>query len=91
MLLGSQSPYNNKIGIYSTTNNNNSNYGTLKNQSNILAGFEANIPRILVIPRGSKGFGFILRGANRKNFLSKKKYFIGLCFSGLYLIFRYGT
>ncbi|KAI6242794.1 hypothetical protein M3Y99_00186600 [Aphelenchoides fujianensis] len=27
-----------------------------------MAGFEANIPRILVIPRGPKGFGFILRG-----------------------------
>ncbi|RCN41542.1 hypothetical protein ANCCAN_12482 [Ancylostoma caninum] len=26
-------------------------------------GHEANIPRILVIPRGPKGFGFILRGA----------------------------
>lgn len=28
---------------------------------------ETNIPRILVIPRGPNGFGFILRGANRKN------------------------
>uniref|UniRef100_A0A7E4VB83 ANK_REP_REGION domain-containing protein n=1 Tax=Panagrellus redivivus TaxID=6233 RepID=A0A7E4VB83_PANRE len=27
------------------------------------AGFEPNVPRILVIPRGPKGFGFILRGA----------------------------
>ncbi len=25
--------------------------------------FSVNIPRILVIPRGPKGFGFILRGA----------------------------
>uniref|UniRef100_A0A0N5A3U9 ANK_REP_REGION domain-containing protein n=1 Tax=Parastrongyloides trichosuri TaxID=131310 RepID=A0A0N5A3U9_PARTI len=43
------------------------NYGTLKRYApdQVLAtppGFEANIPRILVIPRGSKGFGFILRG-----------------------------
>ena len=29
------------------------------------AGDEANIPRIMVIPRGPKGFGFILRGTKR--------------------------
>lgn len=46
-------------------------YGTLKKYpAEYLqyqqSGFELNIPRILVIPRGPKGFGFILRGANRK-------------------------
>lgn len=58
--------YNNN-GIYAATNNNNI-YGTLKkippdSIKNIQPGFEANIPRILVIPRGHKGFGFILRGS----------------------------
>ncbi|CEF71133.1 PDZ domain and Sterile alpha motif domain and Ankyrin repeat and Sterile alpha motif/pointed domain and Ankyrin repeat-containing domain and Sterile alpha motif, type 1 domain-containing protein [Strongyloides ratti] len=47
--------------------NNRSEYGTLKRYApeKMLTpppGFEANIPRILVIPRGPKGFGFILRG-----------------------------
>lgn len=30
---------------------------------------DVNIPRILVIPRGPKGFGFILRGAKSKTFV----------------------
>lgn len=46
---------------------NNSDYGTLRRYppeciQQQMAGFEPNIPRILVIPRGAKGFGFILRG-----------------------------
>ena len=51
--------------------NNSSEYGTLRRippeaVKNQMAGFEANVPRILVIPRSSKGFGFILRGTKRK-------------------------
>ncbi|KAE9550115.1 hypothetical protein FO519_006675 [Halicephalobus sp. NKZ332] len=48
---------------------NESQYSTLRRyppnevQSAPRAGFEPNTPRILVIPRGPKGFGFILRGA----------------------------
>uniref|UniRef100_A0A914D2E5 Uncharacterized protein n=1 Tax=Acrobeloides nanus TaxID=290746 RepID=A0A914D2E5_9BILA len=47
---------------------NASEYGTLRRYAPdaiqpAMAGFESNIPRILVIPRGPKGFGFILRGA----------------------------
>uniref|UniRef100_A0A914I5U7 Uncharacterized protein n=1 Tax=Globodera rostochiensis TaxID=31243 RepID=A0A914I5U7_GLORO len=38
-------------------------YGTLRKDSVQQPGFEANVPRILVIPRGRNGFGFILRGA----------------------------
>uniref|UniRef100_A0AC35U778 PDZ domain-containing protein n=1 Tax=Rhabditophanes sp. KR3021 TaxID=114890 RepID=A0AC35U778_9BILA len=50
--------------IYSSNGNE---YGTLKRYApdqvkTTPLGFEANIPRILVIPRGPKGFGFILRG-----------------------------
>lgn len=46
---------------------NNSDYGTLRRYppeavQQQMAGFEPNVPRILVIPRGQKGFGFILRG-----------------------------
>jgi SH3/ankyrin repeat-containing protein len=46
---------------------NNSDYGTLRRYppeavQQQMAGFEPNVPRILVIPRGPKGFGFILRG-----------------------------
>lgn len=53
--------------------NNSSEYGTLRRippeaVQNQLAGFEPNIPRILVIPRGQKGFGFILRGTKRELF-----------------------
>lgn len=50
----------------------NKDYDTLKKyspemiQSSQAAIVEPNISRILVIPRGPKGFGFILRGANRK-------------------------
>ncbi|VDM81809.1 unnamed protein product, partial [Strongylus vulgaris] len=41
-----------------------SEYGTMRRFTPGMApGHEANIPRILVIPRGPKGFGFILRGA----------------------------
>ncbi|UMM18067.1 hypothetical protein L5515_014307 [Caenorhabditis briggsae] len=46
-----------------------SEYGTMRRsgmdsmRSMIAAGHETNIARILVIPRGVKGFGFILRGA----------------------------
>ncbi|CAJ0945471.1 unnamed protein product, partial [Mesorhabditis belari] len=45
-----------------------SEYGTLRrfpaeHVSSGAAGHECNVPRILVIPRGPKGFGFILRGA----------------------------
>lgn len=75
-LLNSNIYNNNNNGIYaSTTTNNNNIYGTLKkilpdSVKNLQPGFEANIPRILVIPRGHKGFGFILRGS-----LSKKNYF----------------
>ncbi|KIH66140.1 PDZ/DHR/GLGF domain protein [Ancylostoma duodenale] len=44
-----------------------SEYGTMRRFTPGMApGHEANIPRILVIPRGPKGFGFILRGAKRK-------------------------
>ena len=48
-------------------------YGTLKRipaeaVQQQQPGFEANTPRILVIPRGPKGFGFILRGARRALF-----------------------
>lgn len=53
--------------------NNNSDYGTLRrirpeDVQNQMAGFEPNVQRILVIPRGPKGFGFILRGTKRKLF-----------------------
>ncbi|PIO71628.1 ankyrin repeat protein, partial [Teladorsagia circumcincta] len=41
-----------------------SEYGTMRRFTPGMApGHEANVPRILVIPRGPKGFGFILRGA----------------------------
>ncbi|VDO49318.1 unnamed protein product [Haemonchus placei] len=41
-----------------------SEYGTMRRFTPAMApGHEANVPRILVIPRGPKGFGFILRGA----------------------------
>ncbi|CAD5215421.1 unnamed protein product [Bursaphelenchus xylophilus] len=45
-----------------------SDYGTLRRYpadavQNPVPGFETNVPRILVIPRGPKGFGFILRGS----------------------------
>jgi hypothetical protein len=55
-----------------TSINNSSDYGTLRRippeaVQNQMAGFEPNIPRILVIPRGPKGFGFILRGTKRKS------------------------
>lgn len=48
-----------------------SEYGTLRRiPANTVQhqqpGFEPNTPRILVIPRGPKGFGFILRGARCK-------------------------
>lgn len=51
-----------------------SEYGTMRRsghdsmRSMIAAGHETNIARILVIPRGVKGFGFILRGAKRTLF-----------------------
>lgn len=51
---------------------NNKDYSTLKKylpetmQSSHASIVETNIPRILVIQRGPKGFGFILRGSNRK-------------------------
>ena len=46
-------------------------YGTLRRIPHDIVkasqpGFEPNVPRILVIPRGPKGFGFILRGAMGK-------------------------
>ncbi|VDL86257.1 unnamed protein product [Nippostrongylus brasiliensis] len=45
-----------------------SEYGTMRRFTPGLApGHEANVPRILVIPRGPKGFGFILRGAKHVN------------------------
>lgn len=52
---------------------NNSDYGTLRRYppeavQQQLAGFEPNVPRILVIPRGLKGFGFILRGTKSESF-----------------------
>ncbi|GMS83942.1 hypothetical protein PENTCL1PPCAC_6117 [Pristionchus entomophagus] len=46
-----------------------SEYGTMRRyapdhvKSSAASGHEVNTPRILVIPRGPKGFGFILRGA----------------------------
>ena len=49
-------------------------------RSMIAAGHETNIARIVVIPRGVKGFGFILRGAKRK-FLLKKCYIFSFNFS----------
>lgn len=50
-----------------------SEYGTLRripanSVQHQQPGFEPNTPRILVIPRGPKGFGFILRGARCKEF-----------------------
>ncbi|KAJ1346493.1 hypothetical protein KIN20_001288 [Parelaphostrongylus tenuis] len=45
-----------------------SDYGTMRRFIPEMApGHEPNIPRILVIPRGPKGFGFILRGAKHVN------------------------
>ncbi|VDM56367.1 unnamed protein product [Angiostrongylus costaricensis] len=45
-----------------------SDYGTMRMCiSEMAPGHEANVPRILVIPRGPKGFGFILRGAKHVN------------------------
>ncbi|CAI4232535.1 unnamed protein product [Auanema sp. JU1783] len=49
-----------------------SEYGTMRRYApevlkGMAPGHEANTPRILVIPRGPKGFGFILRGAKDVN------------------------
>uniref|UniRef100_A0A0K0CWQ1 PDZ domain-containing protein n=1 Tax=Angiostrongylus cantonensis TaxID=6313 RepID=A0A0K0CWQ1_ANGCA len=59
------SPTPSRIGRSSVVR---SDYGTMRMCiSEMAPGHEANVPRILVIPRGPKGFGFILRGAKHAN------------------------
>uniref|UniRef100_A0A914YLS5 PDZ domain-containing protein n=1 Tax=Panagrolaimus superbus TaxID=310955 RepID=A0A914YLS5_9BILA len=67
--MGLASPSPSCLTMCPSNSGSTGEYGTLRRYapdaipSAPRAGFEPNVPRILVIPRGPKGFGFILRGA----------------------------